>query len=80
MLQDAYGRYYTLGRIFVELIGRPKLMRYATARGMHHPQLMKFALKLLANLSDPTARRRERPHHQRHDPTRTGLQVTRCLG
>jgi menaquinone-9 beta-reductase len=53
VLQDAYGRYYTLGRIFVELIGRPKLMRYATARGMHHPQLMKFALKLLANLSDP---------------------------
>ena len=53
VLQDMYGRYYTLGRIFVQLIGRPKLMRYATARGMHHPQLMKFALKLLANLSDP---------------------------
>jgi menaquinone-9 beta-reductase len=52
-LQTAYGRYYTLGRLFVELIGRPKLMRYATNRGMHHPQLMRFALKLLANLSDP---------------------------
>jgi geranylgeranyl reductase family protein len=52
-LQAAYGRYYTLGRVFVELIGRPKLMRYATARGMHHPQLMRFALKLLANLTDP---------------------------
>jgi geranylgeranyl reductase family protein len=52
-LQAAYGRYYTLGRIFVELIGRPKLMRYATSRGMHHPALMRFALKLLANLSDP---------------------------
>jgi geranylgeranyl reductase family protein len=52
-LQIAYGRYYTLGRIFVELIGRPKLMRYATSRGMHHPQLMRFALKLLANLTDP---------------------------
>ena len=52
-LQAAYGRYYTLGRVFVELIGRPKLMRYATSRGMHHPQLMRFALKLLANLSDP---------------------------
>ena len=52
-LQAAYGRYYTLGRVFVELIGRPKLMRYATSRGMHHPQLMKFALKLLANLTDP---------------------------
>jgi menaquinone-9 beta-reductase len=52
-LQTAYGRYYTLGRVFVELIGRPKLMRYATSRGMHHPQLMRFALKLLANLTDP---------------------------
>jgi menaquinone-9 beta-reductase len=52
-LQAAYGRYYTLGRIFVDLIGRPKLMRYATSRGMHHPQLMRFALKLLANLTDP---------------------------
>jgi geranylgeranyl reductase family protein len=52
-LQAAYGRYYTLGRIFVELIGRPKLMRYATSRGMNHPQLMRFALKLLANLTDP---------------------------
>ena len=52
-LQNAYGRYYTLGRVFVELIGRPKLMRYATSRGMHHPQLMRFALKLLANLTDP---------------------------
>jgi menaquinone-9 beta-reductase len=52
-LQAAYGRYYTLARVFVELIGRPKLMRYATNRGMHHPQLMKFALRLLANLTDP---------------------------
>jgi menaquinone-9 beta-reductase len=52
-LQNAYGRYYTLGRVFVELIGRPKLMRYATSRGMRHPQLMRFALKLLANLTDP---------------------------
>jgi geranylgeranyl reductase family protein len=53
-LQQAYGGYYTLGRLFVQLIGRPKLMRYATARGMSHPALMKFALKLLANLTDPT--------------------------
>jgi menaquinone-9 beta-reductase len=52
-LQAAYGRYYTLGRVFVELIGRPRLMRYAITRGMHHPALMRFALKLLANLTDP---------------------------
>jgi menaquinone-9 beta-reductase len=52
-LQAAYGRYYTLGRVFVQLIGRPQLMRYLTSHGMHHPQLMRFALKLMANLSDP---------------------------
>jgi menaquinone-9 beta-reductase len=52
-LQDAYGRYYTLGRLFVELIGRPKLMRYATNAGMTKPALMRFALKLMANLSEP---------------------------
>ena len=52
-LQAAYGRYYTLGRVFVQLLGKPRLMRYATSRGMNHPQLMRFALKLLANLTDP---------------------------
>jgi geranylgeranyl reductase family protein len=52
-LQDAYGGYYTLGRLFVELIGRPKLMRYATRAGMSKPALMRFALKLMANLSEP---------------------------
>jgi menaquinone-9 beta-reductase len=52
-LQDAYGGYYALGRVFVELIGRPKLMRYATSAGMSKPALMRFALKLMANLSEP---------------------------
>ena len=52
-LQDAYGGYYTLGRLFVELIGRPKLMRYATNAGMKRPTLMRIALKLMANLSEP---------------------------
>jgi geranylgeranyl reductase family protein len=52
-LQNAYGGYYTLGRLFVELIGRPKLMRYATNAGMSKPALMRFALKLMANLSEP---------------------------
>ena len=52
-LQDAYGGYYSIGRAFVKLIGQPKLMRYATKKGMDHPTLMKFALKLLANLTEP---------------------------
>jgi menaquinone-9 beta-reductase len=53
-LQQSYGGYYTLGRLFVQLIGQPKLMRYATRHGMSKPALMRFALKLLANLTDPS--------------------------
>jgi flavin-dependent dehydrogenase len=52
-LRDAYGGYYALGRVFVQLIGRPQLMRFATRHGMSRPALMRFALKLLANLTDP---------------------------
>ena len=53
ILAQTYGGYYTLGRIFVKLIGNPKVMRAATQRGLSHPMLMKFTLKLLANLTDP---------------------------
>jgi menaquinone-9 beta-reductase len=52
-LSQAYGGYYTLGRTFVKLIGKPGLMRFATRHGMARPALMRFALKLLANLTDP---------------------------
>jgi hypothetical protein len=52
-LNDAYGGYYTLGRVFVKAIGRPHLMHIATKHGMSRPALMRFALKLLANLTDP---------------------------
>ncbi|MEV7285558.1 geranylgeranyl reductase family protein [Streptomyces sp. NPDC093252] len=54
VLKDTYGGYYTMGRAFVKLIGNPKVMRLATERGLTHPLLMKFTLKLLANLTDPT--------------------------
>jgi len=52
-LADSYGGYYALGRMFVQLIGHPQLMRFATRHGMSRPALMRFALKLLANLTDP---------------------------
>ena len=51
-LRETYGGYYALGRQFVKLIGRPGLMRYATKHSMAKPALMRFALKLLANLTD----------------------------
>ncbi|MGN6688493.1 MAG: geranylgeranyl reductase family protein [Actinomycetales bacterium] len=52
-LKEAYGGYYTLGRVFVKAIGNPSVMKLATRHGLPHPTLMKFTLKLLANLSDP---------------------------
>ena len=52
-LRARYGGYYRLGGWFVKIIGQPKLMRFATQHGMPHPTLMKFVLKLLANLTDP---------------------------
>ena len=51
-LKDAYGGYYTLGRKFVQAIGNPRLMQFATKHGMPRPALMRFTLKLLANLTE----------------------------
>ena len=51
-LKDAYGGYYTLGRKFVRAIGNPRLMQFATKHGMPRPALMRFTLKLLANLTE----------------------------
>ncbi len=53
LLKDSLGGYYTLGRVFVRLIGNPHVMRVATTYGLPHPTLMRFTLKLLANLTDP---------------------------
>ncbi len=52
-LKEAYGGYYTLGRLFVKLIGNPAVMKLATRHGLPHPTLMAMLLKLMANLTDP---------------------------
>jgi geranylgeranyl reductase family protein len=52
-LRARYGGYYRLGGWFVKLIGNPQVMRVATKHGLPHPTLMRFVLKLLANLTDP---------------------------
>jgi geranylgeranyl reductase family protein len=53
VLKESYGGYYTIGRIFVKAIGDPRVMKFATRHGLPHPMLMRFTLKLLANLTDP---------------------------
>jgi menaquinone-9 beta-reductase len=52
-LKDAWGGYYTLGRTFVNLIGHPAFMRFATRHGVKRPYIMRFTMKLLGNLTEP---------------------------
>jgi menaquinone-9 beta-reductase len=52
-LKQVYGGYYTVGRMFVKAIGDDRVMRLATRHGLPHPVLMRFVLKLMANLTDP---------------------------
>jgi hypothetical protein len=53
LLKQEYGGYYTLGRVFVKLIGHPEIMRLATQRGLSRPMLMKLTMTMLSNLRDP---------------------------
>jgi geranylgeranyl reductase family protein len=52
-LDSAYGGYFTLGRVFAKMIGNPTFMKQATKYGLPRPALMRFTLKLMANLTDP---------------------------
>jgi menaquinone-9 beta-reductase len=47
-----WGGYYTLGRMFVHLIGHPAVMRHCTELGMPRRTLMEFVFRLMAHLVD----------------------------
>jgi flavin-dependent dehydrogenase len=51
-LQDEYGMYYKMARIFVKLIGYPSVMRTLAHTGLHNRSLMEWTLKVMANLLD----------------------------
>lgn len=51
-VRDSFGSYFTLGRVFAELIGRPELMSLGIKYGMSSRLVMTFVVKLLANLYD----------------------------
>jgi flavin-dependent dehydrogenase len=52
-LESEYGGYFTLGRVFAKMIGNPTFMKQATRYGLPRTTLMKFTLKLMANLTEP---------------------------
>ena len=51
-LRERYGRYFAMGRLFVRLIGDPRIMRFATRHGLPREWVMRWAMKVMANLSD----------------------------
>jgi menaquinone-9 beta-reductase len=52
VMKDALGGYYTLGRWFARAIGNPEVMRLATKYGLPRTTLMRFLLKIMANLPE----------------------------
>jgi len=55
-LKQTYGPYYRLARRFVRLIGHPIVMERFVSLGMRSKRVMSFALTMLGNLEDGTAR------------------------
>jgi len=51
-LKDAYGGYFTLARTFVQAIGHPSVMKFATRHGVKRPAVMRLTMKLLGNLTE----------------------------
>ncbi len=52
-LDDEYGQYFKVARLFAKVIGRPALMRELTRVGMHSRTLMEWVLRIMANLLRP---------------------------
>ncbi|MBT8159167.1 MULTISPECIES: geranylgeranyl reductase family protein [Arthrobacter] len=55
-VRDQWGSHFTLGRLFASLIGKPAVMKLALRTGMPIPVLMRFVVRMLANLTDASAK------------------------
>jgi flavin-dependent dehydrogenase len=49
-MKQMHGGYFRIGAEFAKLIGKPEIMRLATKYGLPRTTLMRFMLKLMANL------------------------------
>jgi flavin-dependent dehydrogenase len=50
MLQESYGLYYAVARGFVQILGRPQLMRLLVSKSMYSRTLMEWVLAIMANM------------------------------
>ncbi len=53
MIDDEYGQYFKVARLFARIIGRPALMRELSRVGMQSHTLMEWVLRIMANLLRP---------------------------
>jgi flavin-dependent dehydrogenase len=53
LLEEEYGEYFKVARLFARVIGRPALMRELTRVGMQSRTLMEWVLRIMANLLRP---------------------------
>ncbi|NBT37595.1 MAG: hypothetical protein EBT21_05700 [Actinobacteria bacterium] len=53
MLDDEYGQYFKVARLFAKVIGRPALMRELSRVGIQSRTLMEWVLRIMANLLRP---------------------------
>ncbi|MEZ5382153.1 MAG: geranylgeranyl reductase family protein [Microthrixaceae bacterium] len=53
LLEEEYGLYFKVARLFAKIIGRPALMRELTRVGMRSRTLMEWVLAIMANLLRP---------------------------
>ncbi len=51
-LEDEFGLYYKMARIFVKVIGNPPVMRALAHTGLRNRPLMEWTLKVMSNLLD----------------------------
>ena len=55
-LDDTYGLYFKIARLFVKAIGNPAVMRELTRVGFRSRTLMEWVLRIMANLMRPDER------------------------
>jgi flavin-dependent dehydrogenase len=53
ILQERYGLYFKVARLFAKVIGNPALLRELTRVGMRSRTLMDWVLRIMANLLRP---------------------------
>nr|WP_236683197.1 geranylgeranyl reductase family protein [Demequina sediminicola] len=53
-MKEDLGGYFSLGRVFAELIDHPSVMRLCTRYGLPRPLVMHFTHKLLADVYEPS--------------------------